>query len=369
MTATLRLLWASAFAFFLSFYLLLSALPLYAREAGVSDGALDLVIGSFALASMLVRPWAGWASDRFGRRPLLLAGAALFVVAPVAYTVTVTVPALVLVRLLHGAGMGLFPTAASALVADAAPPARRGELLGSFGAAANVAMAAGPGAGVALVERAGFVPLFAASAVAAAGALALTAPVPESLAEPKRVPLRLDAALSAAALSPSLVALCLMVTYGAQVAFLPIHAQAQGVNSGLFFLVFALVVAGVRGHAGRLSDRLGRTPVAATGLVLAAAGVAALALARGLGGLTVAAALYGVGFGSAQPALMAWCVDRAGAQDRGRAMGTYYTALELGIAGGAVGAELVAAAVGPAAVFLAAGAIAAAGATLAVARR
>ncbi|MCL6639903.1 MAG: hypothetical protein K6T92_00880 [Candidatus Rokubacteria bacterium] len=58
------LLWTGGLAFFLSFYLLLSALPLYARQAGIPDRGLGLIIGAFAFASMLVKPWAGWAADR-----------------------------------------------------------------------------------------------------------------------------------------------------------------------------------------------------------------------------------------------------------------------------------------------------------------
>ncbi|OLC16140.1 MAG: hypothetical protein AUH29_05925 [Candidatus Rokubacteria bacterium 13_1_40CM_69_27] len=71
-----------------------------------------------------------------------------------------------------------------------------------------------------------------------------------------------------------------------------------------------------------------------------------------------------MGFGGAQPALLAWCVDRVGPHDRGRAMGTYYTAFELGIAGGAVSSGLAVGVLGFAATFLAMAAVAAAGALL-----
>jgi predicted MFS family arabinose efflux permease len=50
------------------------------------------------------------------------------------------------------------------------------------------------------------------------------------------------------------------------------------------------------------------------------------------------AGILGLGFGSAQPALMALTTDRAGPSERGKAMGTFYTAWELGIASGAAAA-------------------------------
>ncbi len=359
------LLWTGGLAFFLSFYLLLSALPLYARQVGVPDRVLGLVIGCFAFASMLVKPWAGWAADRYGRRPLLLGGAAVFVLAALGYGASHSAPALLAVRLLHGTGMGLYPTAAAAVVADLAPPERRGEWMGVFGAAANVALAVGPLAGMAVVERLGFATLFGVSAAVALLAVAAAGAVPETLVARQSRPPRLEAALSRAALFPSVLVLCLMVTYGAQVSFLPLFAHDLGLNPGLFFLVFAAVVALVRGHGGRLSDRLGRAPVGVAGLLLAALGLAVLALAQSLPGLGLAAALYGVGFGAAQPALMAWCVDRVAPEDRGRAMGTYYTALELGIALGAMSAGVAVSVIGFATTFLAAAAVAALGAALA----
>jgi predicted MFS family arabinose efflux permease len=49
-----------------------------------------------------------------------------------------------------------------------------------------------------------------------------------------------------------------------------------------------------------------------------------------------AAALYGVGFGAGPPALLAMTADRVPPEERGRAMGTLYTAWELGILGGAL---------------------------------
>src|SRR5439155_23363684 len=112
LTAALRVLWFGAFAFFLSFFLLLAALPLYARAVGIGDRAIGGVVGAFAFAAMLGRPWAGWAADRHGRRPLMLAGALVFVVASLAYSLTAGVLGLLAGRLPHGCGLGLYPTAA-----------------------------------------------------------------------------------------------------------------------------------------------------------------------------------------------------------------------------------------------------------------
>jgi MFS family permease len=59
-----------------------------------------------------------------------------------------------------------------------------------------------------------------------------------------------------------------------------------------------------------------------------------MAFSRGM--FLGAAGLYGVGFGAGQPALLAMTGDRVPPAERGRAMGTLYTAWELGIFGGSV---------------------------------
>jgi predicted MFS family arabinose efflux permease len=80
----------------------------------------------------------------------------------------------------------------------------------------------------------------------------------------------------------------------------------------------------------------------------------------------VSGLLYGIGLGAAQPALIAWCVDLAASTERGKVMGTFYTALELGIATGAIGAGFLVAQVGYTALFLASAGVALTASGLAV---
>jgi MFS family permease len=367
--ARLALLWAGAFTVLLSFFLLVSALPLYAQRLGLTVPEIGVVMAAFAISSMLLRPWAGWAADRHGRRPLMLAGGAVFVLAPLGYVTSVGAVSMAAVRLFHGAGMGLYPTAATAMAADVAPAARRAEILGVFGMAGSLALALGPASGVALARGYGFVVLFAVATAVAALGLGLTAAARETLPAPGTVPFHLSRTISRAALFPSTLVLGLMLTYGALVTFLPLHADAHGVNPGVFFLVYALTLTGVRRPAGRLSDRRGRATVGTAGLLIVAIALVIVALSDGLAGLVTAGLVYGIGHGTAQPALVAWCVDGVAPGERGRAMGTFYTALELGIAIGAVASGFAVARAGFVATFLVAAAVALAAAVLASSRR
>lgn len=368
-TPTFLRLWASAFAVFFSFYLLLPTIPLYARTLGIPESEIGLIVGFFAFTSMTVRPWTGWAADRYGRRPLLAAGALLFLAASLLYVWSRAVGTLLLVRLVHGTGMGLFPTSATAVVADIAPPERRGEAMGFYGAASNLALASGPLLGIWVAERHGFPALFTLSALAAALSLGLAFSLAETLPVRRRVAFGFSSMLSRAALFPSAILFCLMATYGVQIAFLPLYVRSVGAgNPGLFFMVFALVVALVRGYAGRLSDRLGRAPVTAAGMVLSGLGTAGIALSGEPLALVLSGVLYGIGFGAAQPSLMAWTADLVPPLERGKAMGTFFTAFELGIGVGATGFGLVLGRAGFPATFAVAGAVALVGGALSATR-
>ena len=77
----------------------------------IPEGQIGLIIGFVAVSSMVIKPLAGWGADGRGRKPILLAGATLFLVSPLLYPCNRTVGALLGVRLLHGAGMGFYPAA------------------------------------------------------------------------------------------------------------------------------------------------------------------------------------------------------------------------------------------------------------------
>src|SRR5512144_3103220 len=63
-----------------SFFLLL---PVYLHETGSSPAQIGLIAGVLRASSLLARPLGGRLLDRFGRRPMISAGAVLSIVAVV----------------------------------------------------------------------------------------------------------------------------------------------------------------------------------------------------------------------------------------------------------------------------------------------
>jgi MFS family permease len=326
--------------FYLSFYLILPVMPLYVAALGGTSAQIGLIIGLFAFMAMILRPPSGWLIDTRGNRPILLVGMGIFLLASLGYILTSSIHAILALRLFHGMGMGLFPTAATVVVAELAPPARRGEAMGWFGIANSVGLVIGPTVGPVVASRLGFSALFlTAAGVAALGltCILMISSIANRPAPAQGLPLPRDF-FSRAALLPSAILMFLYLPYGTVVAFIPIIATQRGLtNPGLFYTVFAVAMLLVRAKAGELSDRRGRAFVILPGMLLAALAMGVFGATSGPGGVLAGAGILGVAFGSVQPALMALTTDRVPPEERGKAMGTFYTAWELGIAAGAAG--------------------------------
>lgn len=141
--------------------------PIHMADGGGTLEVVGLVISLHLGAMFLPSPLTGWASDRFGRVPLILAGAIVLsaagglaaVAAPDAFALV----AVALVLLGLGWNMGL--VSASALLVDSTPPAARPRAQGFADLAMSFAGGtASLGSGVVL-EHAGFAVLGAAGAV------------------------------------------------------------------------------------------------------------------------------------------------------------------------------------------------------------
>ena len=174
--------------------------------------------------------------------------------------------------------------------------------------------------------------LFMIGAGIALVSLLLALPISEKMAVHPKTPL-----FSREALFPSTLMFTVSLTYGSIVSFLSLFAQKQGIaNPGIFFTVFAVTLILVRAFAGKFSDKKGRKFVILPGMILIACGLWVLSIASSLSVFLIAALLYGLGFGSVHPSLMALLVDSVSEEGRGAAMGTFTASFDLGIGMGSI---------------------------------
>lgn len=320
--------------------MLIATLPVYVISLGGSQADAGLVTGTLAFTALLFRPLVGWLTDAWRRRPLVLIGTSCYGFASVIYLWAGSIPLLLLGRVLHGFGLCCYTTASNAYIADIAPLKRRAESVGLFSAAQALGLIIGPVVGFMLIDATGFRYLFYFT-----GGLAFTA-FAISIFTRERRPVRTVKRrpwsprrdiVAIEALPVAWMALCMGMGFGTLSAFIAIFSQSRGLqNPGLYFMVQAIFLLISRTFAGRLADRKGRAAAILPGVILMAVGLALLPWARSLVGFVVSAALFGFGFGMAQPATMALLIDLVPPEKRGLATGTYFTGFDAGIAIGSI---------------------------------
>jgi EmrB/QacA subfamily drug resistance transporter len=157
------------------------AVPSIARDLQATQSQLQWIVKGFAVTLAALLLPMGALGDRFGRRRLMLAGFAVFVVGSWWAATADSVGVLIAARAVAGAGAGMiFPGTLSTLTSSM-PTHRRGVAIGLWTASASLGGTIGMLAAGALVEQFWFGSVFVAmSAFAAVVAVATAAVVPET---------------------------------------------------------------------------------------------------------------------------------------------------------------------------------------------
>lgn len=107
----------------LTIHLYLPAMPEVKREFGASDALVQLTFSIVLIAMAVSTPIYGSLSDRYGRRPVLLAGFLLFLTGSLISAIAPTLSVLIAGRLVQAIGAGCGITLSRAIARDAYGPA------------------------------------------------------------------------------------------------------------------------------------------------------------------------------------------------------------------------------------------------------
>jgi MFS family permease len=112
--------------------LMVSFLPLYLIGLQMDIGRISTVMSAFTFSWALLQPLTGYASDRLGRKRIIVVGFAGSVISVVSFTLTANYTILVICSLLLGIEAAFFYTPIVAMVSDIAPSELEGTLIGSY---------------------------------------------------------------------------------------------------------------------------------------------------------------------------------------------------------------------------------------------
>ncbi|SFL46848.1 Predicted arabinose efflux permease, MFS family [Gracilibacillus orientalis] len=344
-TKDFALICMANFFIFLGFQMTLPTIPLFVQHLGGSDEFIGIITGIFTFSALLLRPTAGHALETKGRQFVYMIGLGIFVISIGSFAFITSIVFLILMRCVQGLGWGFSTTATGTIATDLIPVSRRGEGMGYFGLSGNIALAFGPALGLTLYGYISFTTLFLICSALGLVALLLSSLITYKPVDPeakKVVAPRFDV-FEKKALRPSLLLFFITTCFGGIASFLPLYTEQEGIAGiEVYFVVFAIFLMITRTFAGQLYDRKGHIVVFLPGTFLIFLAMILLAWLPNEFVLYVAAALYGLGFGSVQPALQAWAVNQAPDNRKGMANATFFSFFDLGVGVGAIGFGFIA---------------------------
>lgn len=337
------------FFMFFAFQLFPSALPPYLKSLGAPDSILGLLQGVITIATLLVRPFAGLALDRYGRKGLFIAGLIGMMLSTAAYRFFPVVAIIFVIRFTHGMVWGLSNTACSTVASDSIEKERFAEGMGYFSLASSIAMAIAPAIALSLGMKKNVLLALAFLIVSLLLAFLIKyqkVPYKQGLVKKKVAPYAKESIL------PSSIMFLIMITYGSIMTFLALYGAEKSIKGvGLFFTVYAVSMLITRPYLGRLVDRKGFGAGIWPGVILIPIALLILSVSSSLLAFLVCAVFYGIGIGAAQSSLQTMAIVKVPKDRTGAANATFFTGFDGGIGVGAVLAGFISAITGHSGMF------------------
>jgi MFS family permease len=368
-TRSLRVMRRALFLSSFPIGILTFGLPIYGKQV-LRSSAIEVgeLFSVYALMTVIMRPVAGWAMDRYGRRRFFLAGMTVQILASLCFAVGNSFDWLFLGRVMQGLAAGMIWLSAYAMTADLAARGGRGNLFGGVeemlarGGLYGVLVAVpffvrlsfDPFSVTFQIDQIGWTAVFIGFALLNAAGLWLAyRQLPETYA-----PAPVKTGNGSAITRQLIILACIVVlTSTALNGLAPIllyyvqdHFTTNIVLLALAYLPSALIFGFFQSRLGKVADRVGRKLPIAIGLVTSGA---SSAIVPSLGGLVSIIGLWAMvplvglwaseaaAFSAATPAEQALVADISGGDKRGTAFGVYTFALSMGqVLGPLVGGQL-----------------------------
>ena len=359
---TLLPIMAAVLAGFLIIGLALPVLPLHVRnDLGYGTFVVGLVAGAQFAASLVSRVWAGAFSDKYGAKRGVITGLVAAAVSGLLYLLSlafvsrpvVSVAILLTGRALLGGAESFIITGGVSWGLGLVDRGHAGKVIAWVGTAMFAAMALGGPFGTMMFTSYGFASIALVTTVLPLLVLLGLLRLPALAPHPHKAHGTLKSVLGSVWL-PGLGAALASIGYCAILAFSSLfYAEQHWQPIWLAFTAFGAALILSRMIAGHLPDRFGGAKVALVFVLVQAAGLVLMWLARNAVIASAGAAIAGFGYSLVYPGLGVEAVRGASPENRGLAMGIYTAFLDVAMAIGSPALGWIAGQAGLGTVFIA----------------
>jgi len=168
---TLGLLLLNLFIAFMGIGLVIPVLPTLMNELGINGKTVGYLTAAFAIAQLIVSPFAGKAVDKFGRKIMIVLGLFIFGLSEILFGLGKEIEVLFISRILGGVSAAFIMPGVTAFIADITNLETRPKALGYMSAAISTGFIIGPGIGGFLAEFGTRIPFFFAGALGTIAAI------------------------------------------------------------------------------------------------------------------------------------------------------------------------------------------------------
>lgn len=348
---------------FSGFTMMTPILPKYAMSLSATMSIAGLVSGIYAITSIVIRPFAGFSTDKFNKKHILIISTTVLAVSALGLKISYNMYTLFFFRIVQGIAFSVSVTASNALATTYMPKKRIGEGIGFMGLGYIFATAISPNLGLEILNRFGYKYVFYLSFTIVMIAVFLMSMIPYNL------PTKKNSNVSKIQIKPSdffakelivfaILACSFTFMNGAIGSFLPLLGDERHIaNIGYYFTVNAFVILIIRTLSSKLLDNKGLSFIAFPAFIIAIIAALLLATSTSLWMVLLSAILYGIGQSSFSPALQATCVKKLGPSRVGVATSTYFIGYDAGQGLGPIIGGTIAGKFGLASVFYSCGAM------------
>jgi MFS family permease len=338
-TPRFLVLWSYNFVVFLSAFQLLPTAPFHILSLGGSSTEAGLFLGFLTYSSAISAPITGALGDRWGKRNMLLAAALALTGFSILYAIAPSYQLILGLVLIHGVFWSCLLSSSAAYMTDIIPAARRAEGLGYSGFASILGVAVAPWIGLYVFDHGGWTMLCLEAAalnlIMAAIAWRLPKDVTHAAAATRRLHLGDLVEWRVLVLGGTLF--LYSFSYGGITSFVAVYAEQLNVTPrAMYFTVLSLAILATRPFIGRYADRVGHTRIIVPCLVLVVLGISILPIADSRAMFALSALMFGVGFGSVYPVLVAHLMHHMPEHRRGATFGALIGAFDTGIGSGSI---------------------------------
>jgi MFS family permease len=334
------LLTLANFLICITYYSLISSLPIYLAESlHANKSAIGIIIASYFIASIIIRPFSGYALDKWGRKSIYLTALVIYSFLSCGYLAAFTIALMIVLRFAHGLSWGITTISGATVAVDIVPDSKRGEGIGYYSLSTTLGMAVGPIIGLFVCHHWGYQALFISVLLFAVTGLICASFIrfPKFIALEQNKHFSKKNIIEKKSLLPSFNLLVIMSTYGALLSFIALYGREIGVrNTSGFFTIFAIGIAASRLASGKVFDRKGPQNILSICISLLIIGFPLLAMVSNPIGFYCSSLVLGFGVGVVFPIFSAMVNNLAQVERRGAANSTLYTFLDTGMGIGMV---------------------------------